>query len=276
MSTPRYSVDDLLYLMQRLRDPVDGCPWDVEQSYRTIAPSTIEEAYEVVDAIEQDNFEHLREELGDLLFQVIFYCRLGEEEGRFNFSDVASDLVAKLVRRHPHVFPDGTLESRVGSKRSDDQEADIKRRWEAIKQEERDSKGHQGVLADIPLGLPALTRAAKLQKRAANVGFEWSDVSGVLDKLEEEIDEVREALQSGDKKAIQDELGDVLFVLANFCRYQKVEPESALRSTNQKFEQRFEYIESKLREQNLTPDEASLELMDQLWDEAKVALKPKG
>src|SRR5690625_278269 len=164
-----YDIDDLLYLMARLRDPRDGCPWDLKQSYATIAPSTLEEAYEVVDTIERDDLDHLQEELGDLLFQVIFYSQLAREEQRFDFSQVVSDLVAKLVRRHPHVFPDGTLQSRAST--TGEKPSQVKQRWEAIKQQERSAKGAEGLLDDVPLNLPALSRAAKLQKRAASVGF---------------------------------------------------------------------------------------------------------
>jgi len=264
-----YNLEDLLTLMERLRDPIDGCPWDMKQDYRSITASTIEEAYEVVDAIEEGDFSHLREELGDLLFQVIFYSELSREASRFEFMDVVSDLTAKLVRRHPHVFPDGTLKSRLGVARTEDQDAEIKSRWEALKLSERAAKGQRKVLDDIPLGLPALTRAIKLQKRAAQVGFDWPDVYGVLDKVEEEIAEVREALASGDEVAIQDELGDVFFALSNVCRYQKIDPESAVRGTNQKFQRRFAHIESQLAARGLKPEDSTLEELDRLWDEAK-------
>lgn len=268
----RYGVEDLLTLMSRLRDPKDGCPWDQEQNYRTIAPSTIEEAYEVVDAIERENYDHLREELGDLLFQVIFYSQLAQEEQRFGFADIVSELVTKLVRRHPHVFPDNTLESRADDVAPDvESDAAIKARWEALKKEERAAKGQQGVLDDVPLNLPALTRAAKLQKRASQVGFDWPDISGVLDKIEEEVQELRQAIKESDSGAIKDEMGDLLFALVNCCRHLKVEPESSLRGTNRKFERRFHFIESSLQDLGLTPDSASLEQMDALWDQAKLA-----
>ncbi len=270
----RYGVEDLLTLMSRLRDPKDGCPWDQEQSYRTIAPSTIEEAYEVVDAIERENYDHLREELGDLLFQVIFYSQLAQEEQRFGFADIVSELVTKLVRRHPHVFPGNTLESRAGDVAQDgtgESDAAIKARWEALKKEERAAKGQQGVLDDVPLNLPALTRAAKLQKRASQIGFDWPDISGVLDKIEEEVQELRQAIKESDSAAIKDEMGDLLFALVNCCRHLKVEPESSLRGTNSKFERRFHFIESNLQDLGLTPDDASLEQMDALWDQAKLA-----
>ena len=195
MVSRQYSFDDLKRLMSRLRDPQTGCPWDVEQTYRSIAPSTIEEAYEVVDAIERNNLEHLKEELGDLLFQVVFYSQIALEEERFNLDDVVSDLVSKLIRRHPHVFPENTLESRASATRTPEQEAEIKARWEALKREERQAKGQAGLLDDIPLNLSALTRATKLQKRASSVGFDWPSMDGVIEKIEEELDEVKQALK---------------------------------------------------------------------------------
>jgi nucleoside triphosphate diphosphatase len=271
-AVPKYDLNDLKQLMARLRDPKTGCPWDREQSYRTIAPSTIEEAYEVADAIERGNFVHLKEELGDLLFQVIFYTQLAAEEQRFTVDEVISDLVVKLIRRHPHVFPENTLDSQVESDRTAEQEADIKLRWEALKREERKAKGQGGVLDDIPLNFPALTRAAKLQKRASSVGFDWPSMEGVLEKVEEELAEVKQAIEDKDRRAIQEEFGDLLFAVVNGCRHAKVEPESALRGTNQKFERRFVYIEQELAKRGQTPQDASLELMDALWDEAKAEL----
>lgn len=274
----RYSLNDLKQLMERLRDPQTGCPWDIEQTYRTIAPSTIEEAYEVVDAIERNNLNHLREELGDLLFQVIFYSQIATEEKRFDVDDVISDLVTKLIRRHPHVFPDNTLESRADDSRTDDsraedQESVIKQRWEALKREERQAKGQSGLLDDIPIALPSLTRAAKLQKRAASAGFDWPSIDGVIEKIEEELAEVKQALAENDIAAIEEEFGDLLFAVVNGCRHRKVEPEGALRGTNQKFEQRFGYIEAELSKRGIDVEDASLELMDALWDEAKISLK---
>lgn len=265
----RHSLEDLLYLMSRLRDPVDGCPWDLKQSYASIVPSTIEEAYEVADAIERGQFDHLREELGDLLFQVIFYSQLATEEGRFGFGDIVSGLVEKLIRRHPHVFPAGTLQSRAGDAQGTD--LDVKQQWESLKKAERESKGQAGILDDIPAALPALTRALKLQKRASASGFDWPDLAGVLDKVEEEIAELREAVAEGNPDASEDEMGDLLFCLINAARHLKIEPETALRRTNRKFERRFGYIEQKLREQGSSPEQADLALMDQLWDEAKLA-----
>lgn len=260
----QYTIDDLLYLMARLRDPESGCPWDITQDYASIAPSTLEEAYEVVDAIEKQDFDHLKEELGDLLFQVIFYSQLGREEDRFEFAGVVSGLVTKLIRRHPHVFPDGTLRSRVENRHT--LPGDVKARWEAIKQQERAEKGAQGLLADVPLNLPALSRAAKLQKRAASVGFDWDDVYGPIAKVREELMEVEAELDSGDEAALEEELGDLLFAVVNIARYQKIDPEQALRRANQKFEQRFHFIETNSSRPLAS---TSIDEMNRLWDEAK-------
>ncbi len=264
MTNYKYSTDDLLYLMARLRDPLTGCPWDIKQDYASIAPSTLEEAYEVVDAIEKQDFVHLKEELGDLLFQVIFYSQIGREENRFEFAGVVNDLVEKLVRRHPHVFPDGTLHSKIDNRHT--LPADVKQRWEVIKQQERDAKGARGLLVDVPLNLPALSRAAKLQKRAAGVGFDWVDIQGPLAKVREELAEVEQALDAGDNQAIEEELGDLLFAVVNVSRYLKVDPEQALRKASQKFERRFNFIETQLGK---PLSEASIQEMNQLWDAAK-------
>lgn len=264
MLEAQYTIDDLLYLMARLRDPESGCPWDIKQDYASIAPSTLEEAYEVVDAIEKQDFVHLKEELGDLLFQVIFYSQLGKEEQRFEFSSVVSGLVEKLVRRHPHVFPDGTLHSRVDNRHT--LPLDVKQRWEAIKQQERAAKGVQGVLADVPLNLPALSRAAKLQKRAASVGFDWDDIQGPIAKVREELLEVEEALGLQDQAAIEEELGDLFFSVVNISRYLKLDPELLLRKANHKFEARFNFIEQHCE---LGLAETSLAEMNRLWDLAK-------
>lgn len=267
-----YTLDDLKELMRRLREPDGGCPWDVEQTYKTIAPSTIEEAYEVVDAIERENYVHLREELGDLLFQVIFYCEIAAEEQRFNFDEVVSDLVTKLVRRHPHVFPSGTLESRRDPQQTHDDQARIKQAWEALKQAERQAKGQAGLLDDIPVNLPALTRAAKLQKRASSAGFDWPSMTGVLGKIDEELAELKAAVDEQNSAAVAEELGDLIFSVVNACRHAKVDPETVTRATNAKFEQRFRYIEQRLAERGESVAEASLDTMDRLWDEAKQAL----
>jgi MazG family protein len=253
------SIDRLLNIMARLRDPQRGCPWDVQQSFATIAPYTIEEAYEVADAIERKDLDALRDELGDLLFQVVFHSQMAQEQGAFDFDAVAAAISDKMERRHPHVFADARIE---------DAEAQTVA-WEEQKRRERAQK-HASVLADVPVGLPALTRANKLGKRAAQVGFEWPDVTGALEKVEEELRELKQEIgPQMDHKAIADELGDVLFCIVNVCRYLKVDPEEALRATNAKFERRFGYVEQRLRAQGRTPDQASLEEMDRLWDEGK-------
>lgn len=268
----QYQLDDLLHLMSRLRDPNGGCPWDQAQTFSSIVPYTIEEVYEVADAIEQTDFAHVKEELGDLLFQVVFYAQMGKEQDLFEFGDIIHTLVSKLIRRHPHVFPDGTLSSR----NTNDQalsEGQVKGRWEAIKQQERDSKEPSKVkaslLADIPRALPAIQRAEKLQKRASSVGFDWPEASQVLDKIEEEIAELREAMQAGDPANIEDELGDVMFAMVNLARHVKVKPEMAIRSTNIKFERRFNYVEQTLLEQGSSLQQADLDTMEALWVAAK-------
>ncbi|WP_220813028.1 nucleoside triphosphate pyrophosphohydrolase [Pseudomonas paralcaligenes] len=266
-----YSLDDLLHLMARLRDPRHGCPWDLKQSYATIVPHTLEEAYEVADAIERGDFDHLPGELGDLLFQVVYYSQLAKEEGRFEFAAVVDGITRKLVRRHPHVFPDGDLYGAPDMARLE--EAAIKQRWEEIKAEERAEKAaapeQLSLLDDVPQALPALSRAAKLQKRAAQVGFDWPEALPVVDKLREELDEVLEAMSENDAEAIAEEVGDLLFVAVNLARHLKVDPETALRAANNKFERRFHYIEQALRDTGRPIENCSLEEMDALWGEAK-------
>ncbi|EAT10745.1 nucleoside triphosphate pyrophosphohydrolase [Bermanella marisrubri] len=270
----QYTVDDLLYLMERLRDPQTGCPWDIKQTFDSIVPYTLEEVYEVVDAIESKDYGHLKEELGDLLFQIIFYAQIGKESNYFAFTDIVHTLVDKLVRRHPHVFPSGSLHAE--NRESELGEAEIKANWEKIKQQERNEKAQlsaaqskSSVLDDIPHALPALQRAEKLQKRASTQGFDWSDPMPVIDKIEEEISELREAINSGRQEHIQDELGDVFFAVANLSRHLGVKSEVALRSTNNKFTRRFQFVESELAKQGITLSEAGLQQMDALWDEAK-------
>jgi ATP diphosphatase len=272
----QFQVEDLLHLMSRLRDPSGGCPWDIKQTYDTIVPCTLEEAYEVADAIERKDFVHLQEELGDLLFQVIFYAQLGLEDGHFKFADVVDSLVKKLVRRHPHVFPSGDLHQTLSAQSLNAQsvsEEQIKGRWEAIKELERQAKGKAqaviSILDDVPRTLPAIQRAEKLQKRAALVGFDWPEASQVLDKIEEEIGELREAMLENDHAHIQDELGDVMFAMVNLARHVNVKPEMAIRSTNEKFERRFKYVESSLSAQGIALQEANLEQMELLWLAAK-------
>lgn len=266
-----YSLTELLYLMERLRDPKDGCPWDIKQTWSTIVPSTLEEAYEVADAIEREDFSALGEELGDLLFQVVFYAKLGEEAGYFDFSRVVDALVAKLLRRHPHVFPDGSLNSRRSS--TELLEGEIKKKWEAIKRQERSDKGQLELFADIPLNFPALSRAQKLQKRAANVGFDWPDVAGVIDKVEEEIAELKVEIAQDDKAAMEHELGDLLFSVVNLCRHLGVDAESALRRCSQRFERRFEIMDGLLHKAGSDVQSASQEELENYWNKAKLQLQ---
>lgn len=266
-----YTIDDLICLMQRLRDPDSGCPWDLKQDFASIVSHTLEEAYEVADTIERQDWVHLKDELGDLLFQVIFYAQLGDEIAdkaqHFDFNDIVSNLIDKLIRRHPHVFPEGTLRSeRMGDGIN---EAQIKANWEAIKQQERDGKKRGGVLDDIPCSLPALSRAQKLQKRASQVGFDWDDPELVLDKIAEEVDELREAIRAGRQAEIQDEMGDILFAQVNLARHLNVNSETALRGTNQKFERRFGHVEQRVKESDRDWDMFSLDELDAFWDEAK-------
>lgn len=262
--TETYTLADLLYLMQRLRDPVDGCSWDQQQDYADIVPSTLEEAYEVADAIERGDFDHLPEELGDLLFQVIFYSQLGAEDQRFDFHSIIHTLVTKLVRRHPHVFPNGQLRERFGEQAV--QAEATKQRWEAIKQIEREQKGSRGLLDDIPLNLPALSRANKLQKRAASAGFDWTEVQGPIAKVREELAEVEEALAAGDSDAVEEELGDLLFAVVNISRYLKQDAERSLRRANRKFESRIGQME-KLSDKAL--QELDIGALEDLWEAAK-------
>ena len=266
-----YQLPDLLHLMARLRDPQHGCPWDLQQNYASIVPHTLEEAYEVADAIESGDFDHLPGELGDLLFQVVYYSQLAREEGRFDFATVVDAITRKLVRRHPHVFPDGDLYGSPELPRLD--EAAIKQRWEEIKAEERAEKAaapeQLSLLDDVPSALPALSRAAKLQKRAAQVGFDWPEALPVVDKVREELGEVLEAMSENDPQAIAEELGDLLFVVVNLARHLKVDPENALRAANGKFERRFRFIEQALREAGRSIENCSLEELDALWGEAK-------
>ena len=272
----QYNLDDLLYLMERLRKPITGCPWDLKQDYRSIAPSTLEEAYEVVDAIEKSDYTHLKEELGDLLFQVIFYAQLAAEEKRYNFSDILHTLTDKLIRRHPHVFPEGTLHSErlTGDDQEErQQEKKIRDNWEKIKEQERREKGQQGLLSDVPLALTALNRAAKLQKRAARVGFDWTKTSDVIAKIREEVVELEEAIANKDNVNIKEELGDVLFTCVNLSRHLKIDAEQSLRESNQKFEKRIEWIDTELKSQQKTWQDCDEKVLDTMWSEAKKSLK---
>lgn len=269
----RYSVEDLKYLMARLRDPESGCPWDKVQTFATIVPYTLEEAYEVADAIEREDWPHLQDELGDLLFQVIYYAQMAQEQTWFELEDVVHGLVTKMVRRHPHVFTEGQLYASDSATPTEVSQQQVKQRWDEIKAQEKaeaqPSAEPTSILADIPVGLPALTRAAKIQKRASKVGFDWPDISGVLDKIREELDEVQEAVDAGDLTAAQEEYGDLLFAVTNLTRFLKQDPETALRGTNRKFERRFAYIEQQLHQAGLSFDQVDLAQMDHWWDEAK-------
>ena len=265
-----YTLEDLLHLMARLRDPQYGCPWDLKQNYASIVPHTIEEAYEVADTIERGDFEHLQGELGDLLFQVVYYSQLAREEGRFEFEGVVDSITRKLIRRHPHVFPTGELYAPVDTPSLS--EAQVKSRWEEIKAEERAEKAQPeqlSLLDDVPAALPALSRAAKLQKRAATVGFDWPAALPVLDKVREELDEVLQAMADGDADALEDEVGDLLFAAVNLARHLKLDPENALRRANRKFERRFRFIEQALRDSGRPIEDCNLDELDALWGEAK-------
>jgi nucleoside triphosphate diphosphatase len=251
------SIETLLAIMQALRTPATGCPWDLEQSFETIAPYTIEEAYEVADAIASGSREHLKEELGDLLLQPVYHAQMAAEEGAFSFADVVEGVVTKMIRRHPHVFSDEAARSAGVAKGF----------WEENKAKERAAKGeaHKRTLDGIPLALPGLTRAVKLQAKAAKVGFDWPHVSFVFDKLAEEIDELKEATL--EKRS--EELGDLLFVMANIARHYGIDPEASLRQANAKFERRFRYIEDQLETKKSSPKQSNLEEMDGLWNAAK-------
>jgi len=260
------NIDRLLDVMARLRDPVDGCPWDVEQTFKSIARYTVEEAYEVANAIDRDDRAAIREELGDLLLQVVFHSRMAEEEGSFNFEDVAGGIADKLVRRHPHIFDKDNHNTDVGLQES----------WEAQKADERAEKAaaigvEASVLDDVPVGFPALTRAEKLQKRAARVGFDWPTISPVIAKIEEELEELKsEIRENAAPDRLADELGDVLFSCVNLARHLKIDPEFALRGTNTKFETRFRQIESSLRDDDRELNTVSIDEYETRWQAAKI------
>jgi MazG family protein len=270
-----YTIGDLLRVMARLRDPETGCPWDREQTFATIAPYTIEEAYEVADAIARSDIDALKEELGDLLLQVVYHARMAEEDRRFAFGDVVDAITAKMIRRHPHVFEDASLRDAFLAAGT----------WERIKAEEKATRGSAdrgfaergatdevgSLLDDVPVALPALTRAVKLQKKAARVGFDWPSLAPVLAKIEEEIAELKSAIADKKSAKVTEEFGDLLFVMANVARHLGVDPEGVLRDANAKFVRRFRSIEAALRAEGRTPEDATLEEMDQLWNEAKAA-----
>lgn len=273
-----YELEDLLAIMAQLRNPDGGCPWDLKQNFKSISSYTIEEAYEVVDAIDRGDKDDLCDELGDLLFQVVYYAQMASEEESFEFQHVIQAICEKLVRRHPHVFGDDDLKS----------DLEIKGMWERIKLQEKSLKvdkisgAPSSILDDVPVGLPALSRAVKLQNKAAKVGFDWPDASFVFDKIEEELNEVKEAfdeaqkdktdagLSTNSQEKLTEEIGDLLFVITNLARHLKIEPEHAARNANNKFCSRFFYIEKELHARGVSFDDASLEEMDALWDEAKL------
>lgn len=272
--TPSRDISRLIEIMAALRTPVTGCPWDLEQNFATIAPYTIEEAYEVVDAIDRGDLDDLCDELGDLLLQVVFHARMAEEQNAFAFGDVVESITRKMIRRHPHVFADkhGNLAS-----------SHVKEVWDRIKAEEKAERAarrpppetsHKSLLAGVKAGQPALTRAMELQRRASTVGFDWNDPRAVLRKIREEADEIEAALDRNDKQEIAEETGDLMFALVNLARHVEADPEAALRATNAKFERRFAYIERMLQAQGRTLEQASLTEMDALWNEAKGEEKP--
>ncbi|HEU0146016.1 MAG TPA: nucleoside triphosphate pyrophosphohydrolase [Bradyrhizobium sp.] len=270
--TPSRDISRLIEIMAALRTPVTGCPWDIEQTFATIAPYTIEEAYEVADAIARGDLQDLCEELGDLLLQVVYHAQVAEEQNAFAFGDVVQAITAKMIRRHPHVFPDE--EGKVTQP--------TKGTWDRIKAEEKAERAarrpaeqtdHTSLLAGIKAGQPALVRAMELQRKAATVGFDWNDPRAVLQKIREEADEIERALDKGDAGELADETGDLMFALVNLARHAKVDPEMALRGTNAKFERRFSYIERALTARGRTLEQASLDEMDELWNEAKAQEK---
>ncbi|MGI9305443.1 MAG: nucleoside triphosphate pyrophosphohydrolase [Gammaproteobacteria bacterium] len=257
------AITRLLEIMSRLRDPERGCPWDKGQSFRTIVPHTLEEAYEVADAIERGDMHDLRDELGDLLFQVVFYAQLGREQNLFDFHQIAAAIADKLVRRHPHVFGDVQFED----------PAAVHAAWEAGKTKERHAKGKQEIpsqMDDVPLALPALSRAHKLQKRAAQVGFDWDEADEVFDKIDEELAEIRAAIRGGEGvERIREESGDLLFAVVNLTRHLKIDAEGALRAGNRKFERRFRALESELTKRGKQAGDCTLAQLDAVWEEIK-------
>jgi nucleoside triphosphate diphosphatase len=272
--TPSRDISRLLEIMAALRTPVTGCPWDLEQNFATIAPYTIEEAYEVADAITRGDLDDLREELGDLLLQVVYHARMAEEQSIFSFGDVVEAVTRKMIRRHPHVFADkdGKLAP-----------AHVEELWDRIKAEEKAERAarrphepaeHKSLLSSVKTGQPALTRAMDLQRKASTVGFDWNDPRAVLHKIREEADEIEAALDRGDADELAEETGDLLFALVNLARHVGADPESALRGTNAKFERRFAYIERALAAKGRSLEDATLAEMDALWNDAKTAERP--
>ncbi|NNE37333.1 MAG: nucleoside triphosphate pyrophosphohydrolase [Gammaproteobacteria bacterium] len=256
------SIDELIKIMVALREPDQGCPWDREQTHQTILPHTIEEVYEIAEAIQCGNTSQFKDELGDLLFQIIFYCQIANEHGDFDFNDVTMNLNEKLTRRHPHVFADAEIKTA----------SDLGRIWEQIKREERaaDGKTDDGLLDNISSAMPALIHAKKLQKKAAIVGFDWDETAPVIAKVEEELAEIKAEIDKNEsEEKIAEEIGDMLFACVNLARHLNIDAETALMSANRKFKQRFSYIETKLKQQGKALDEASLDEMEALWEESK-------
>lgn len=258
---PKASRDiaELLAITAALRDPESGCPWDLKQTYASIAPYTLEEAHEVAEAAERGDLEHLREELGDLLLQVVFFAQMAAEEKHFDFGDVVTGITSKLIRRHPHIFGDKTATS----------PDDVKKIWDQVKASEKPASA--ALLQDVPLNLPALSRALKLQQKAGTVGFDWNDPKAVLAKIREELDEFEVELTQGDRMTEKDELGDLLFAISNLARHRKIDPEQALRDANAKFTRRFGVIRSELKAQGRVLEKTSLSEMEALWQKAKTA-----
>jgi nucleoside triphosphate diphosphatase len=258
-------IEHLLGIVRRLRDPDQGCPWDVGQTFQSIVPHTIEEAYELADAIESNDFDQIREEAGDVLFQVLFYAQMADEKQHFNFADVVDGLSEKLIRRHPHVFSRNS----TAQQETPIAVSDVSDSWEKIKRTERQRKQQSGILDDIPVSLPALTRAQKIQKRASRVGFDWADLAGVFEKLEEEICELKEALVEGEKAAIESELGDVLFCVVNLARHLDFDAETAMRGATRKFEGRFRLMEEQAIASGSRLEDESASTLEARWQAAK-------
>lgn len=265
-----YQMDDLLHLMQRLRDPLTGCPWDIKQTFASITAHSVEETYEVIDAIERQDWAHLEEELGDLLLQIIFYCQMGSEKGYFDFASVTDKLVAKLIRRHPHVFPDGTLGSQINP--SDVSEEQVLANWERIKQQEKAEKKNPstGLLEDIPNAMPPFLYAQKMQKKAAKVGFDFACWQEIKAKILEELQELEVEIQQGNRNYQQQEMGDLLFSCINLARWLKIDPEAALSGTNRRFKQRFQQVEQSVQ-QHAGWQACSAQQLEQYWQAAKAA-----
>ena len=258
-------IEHLLGIVRRLRDPEQGCPWDVDQTFQSIVPHTLEEAYELADAIESKDFDQIREEAGDVLFQVLFYAQMADEKQHFNFADVVDGLSEKLIRRHPHVFSRNS----TAQQETPIAVSDVSDSWEKIKRTERQRKQQPGILDDIPVSLPALTRAQKIQKRASRVGFDWADLAGVFEKLEEEICELKEALVEGEKAAIESELGDVLFCVVNLARHLDFDAETAMRGATRKFEGRFRLMEEQAIASGSRLEDESVSTLEARWQTAK-------